>query len=194
MSAVNIRFLLACLLVDFSGSLAEVVTQSLQSPFPLWDIVISGVGFVYKVLEEKFPRKTTQLLQLGSQKAIRQRRIRPNRQTEYLPTNLHLQIWNKRNIVQWNFTIFYYAEIVSETYVQYTVIGDIVGLAAYFWCRCHHVSRRQVASCSLQGQANDRTGFHTLSRGVSSQNGSCSNSVASRAGQGSGHNVFANSF
>ena len=45
-------------------------------------------------------------------------------------TDLHLQIWNKRNIVQWNFTIFYYAEIVSETYVQYTVIGDIVGLAA----------------------------------------------------------------
>jgi hypothetical protein len=56
MSAVNIRFLLACLLVDFSGSLAEVVTQSLQSPFPLWDIVISGVGFVYKVLEEKFKK------------------------------------------------------------------------------------------------------------------------------------------
>ena len=48
------------LLADFSGSLAEVVTQSLQSPFPLWDIVISGVGFVYKVLEEKFPTKTTQ--------------------------------------------------------------------------------------------------------------------------------------
>ena len=44
------------------GKSAEVVTQSLQSPFPLWDIgiVSSGVGFVYKVLEVKFPRKTTQ--------------------------------------------------------------------------------------------------------------------------------------
>lgn len=41
---------------------AEVVTQSLQSPFPLWDsgIVSCSVGFVYKVLGEKFPRKTTQ--------------------------------------------------------------------------------------------------------------------------------------
>lgn len=63
MSAVNFRFLLAYLLAVFSGSMAaEVVTQSLQSHFPLWDIGIlsSGVGFVYKVLEEKFPRKTTQ--------------------------------------------------------------------------------------------------------------------------------------
>ena len=45
------------------GKAAEVVTQSLQSPFPLCRdaVVSSGVGFVYKVLEGKFPRKTTQL-------------------------------------------------------------------------------------------------------------------------------------
>ncbi|MGC2669237.1 MAG: hypothetical protein WA220_08660, partial [Candidatus Nitrosopolaris sp.] len=40
----------------------------------------------------------------------------------------------------------------------------------------------------------DKTGFHTLSSDVSSQNGSCSNSAPSRAGHRSGHNVFANAF
>jgi hypothetical protein len=57
----------ACISISgFLGKLvdkaAEVVTQSLQSPFPLWDsgILSIGVGFVYKVLEEKSPRKTTQ--------------------------------------------------------------------------------------------------------------------------------------
>ena len=44
------------------GKGAEVVIQSLQSPFPLWNIgiVSMGVGFVDKVLKETFPRKTTQ--------------------------------------------------------------------------------------------------------------------------------------
>jgi hypothetical protein len=65
-------------------------------------------------------------------------------------TDLHLQIWNKRNIIQWNFTIFYYAEMVSETYEQYTVISGIVALAANFWCRCHHILRRQVAIAAFK--------------------------------------------
>jgi hypothetical protein len=109
-------------------------------------------------------------------------------------TDLHLQIWNKRNIIQLNFTIFYYAEMVSETYEQYTVISGIVALAAILLVPLSPYIAKASSNCSLQGQAKDKTGFHTLRRGVSSQNGSCSNSVASRAGQGSGHNVFANAF
>ena len=109
-------------------------------------------------------------------------------------TDLHLQIWNKRNTSQLNFTIFFYTEIVSETYEQYTAIGGIVALAAILLVPLSPYVAKASSNCSLQGQANDKTGFHPLARGVSSQNGSCSNSVASRAGQGSGHNVFANAF
>jgi hypothetical protein len=106
-------------------------------------------------------------------------------------TDLHLQIWNKRNIIQLNFTIFFYTEIISETYEQYTIIGGIVTLAAIPLVPLSADVAKASSNCSLQRQAHDKTGFHTLSRDVSSQNGSCSNSLASRAGQGSGHNVFA---
>jgi hypothetical protein len=106
-------------------------------------------------------------------------------------TDLHLQIWSKCNIIQLNFIIFFYTEIVSETYEQYTVTGGIVALAAILLVPLSPNVAKASSKCSLQSQANDKTGFHTLSRSVSSQ---CSNSVASRAGQGSGHNIFANAF
>jgi hypothetical protein len=43
------------------------------------------------------------------------------------------------------------------------------------------------SNCSAQGQANDETGSHGNGGSVSSQNGSCSKSLTSRAGQGSSH-------
>ncbi len=102
-------------------------------------------------------------------------------------TDLHLQIWNKRNTSQLNFTIFFYTEIVSETYEQYTAIGGIVALAAILLVPLSPYVAKASSNCSLQDQANDKTGFHPLARGVSSQNGSCSTSLTSRAGQGSSH-------
>ena len=84
-------------------------------------------------------------------------------------TDLHLQIWSKCNIIQLNFIIFFYTEIVSETYEQYTVTGGIVALAAILLVPLSPNVAKASSKCSLQSQANDKTGFHTLSRSVSSQ-------------------------
>ncbi|MDQ6668579.1 MAG: hypothetical protein M3Y53_10200 [Thermoproteota archaeon] len=48
------------------------------------------------------------------------------------------------------------------------------------------------SNCSAQGQDNDKSGSHSNGISASSQNGSCSTSLTSRAGQGSSH--FSNAF
>ncbi|MDQ6862644.1 MAG: hypothetical protein M3044_02350 [Thermoproteota archaeon] len=71
------------------------------------------------------------------------------------------------------------------------LMSGIIALAAILLVPLSPYVAKASSNCSLQGQANDKPGSHTLGSSVSSQNGSCSSAVASRAGQGSSHVGFA---
>jgi hypothetical protein len=67
------------------------------------------------------------------------------------------------------------------------LMSGIIALVVAFLVPLSPYAVNASSNCNAQGQANDKTGSHSNGVSASSQNGSCSTSLTSRAGQGSSH-------